>query len=160
MLCCLPCRLPARMWAKTLEKQSWRNSRQTPSPCPIHRLDHIVMTVKSIEDTTVFYSKILGMEVTTFKGNRKALCFGDQKFNLHEVGKEFEPKAAHPVPGSLDICLITDVPLEQMVQHLTACDVPIEEGPVPRTGAKGSIMSIYFRDPDRNLIEVSNYISS
>ncbi|XP_077844854.1 glyoxalase domain-containing protein 5 isoform X3 [Macaca mulatta] len=92
--------------------------------------------------------------------DRKALCFGDQKFNLHEVGKEFEPKAAHPVPGSLDICLITEVPLEEMIQHLKACDVPIEEGPVPRTGAKGPIMSIYFRDPDRNLIEVSNYISS
>ncbi|XP_030161226.1 glyoxalase domain-containing protein 5 isoform X1 [Leopardus geoffroyi] len=140
--------------------KSWRNSSQTPSPCLIHRLDHIVMTVKSIKDTTMFYSKILGMEVTTFKGDRKALCFGDQKFNLHEVGKEFEPKAAHPVPGSLDICLITEVPLEEMVQHLKVCDVPIEEGPVPRTGAKGPIMSIYFRDPDRNLIEVSNYISS
>lgn len=117
------------------------------------------MTVKSIKDTTMFYSKILGMEVITFKGDRKALCFGDQKFNLHEVGKEFEPKAAHPVPGSLDLCLITDVPLEEMVLHLQACDVPIEEGPVPRTGAKGPLMSIYFRDPDRNLIEVSNCIS-
>ncbi|XP_077609102.1 glyoxalase domain-containing protein 5 [Crocuta crocuta] len=158
MLCHLASRLPARMWGR--EKQSRRNSSQTPSPCLIHRLDHIVMTVKSIEDTTMFYSKILGMEVTTFKGNRKALCFEDQKFNLHEVGKEFEPKAAHPVPGSLDICLITDVPLEEMVQHLKACDVPIEKGPVPRTGTKGPIMSIYFRDPDRNLIEVSNCISS
>ncbi|XP_057575354.1 glyoxalase domain-containing protein 5 [Hippopotamus amphibius kiboko] len=92
--------------------------------------------------------------------HRKALCFGDQKLNLHEVGKEFEPKAAHPVPGSLDICLITEMPLEEMVQHLKACDIPTEEGPVPRTGAKGPIMSIYFQDPDRNLIEVSNYISS
>ncbi|XP_049499758.1 glyoxalase domain-containing protein 5 [Panthera uncia] len=160
MLCRLPSRLPARMWGRTLEKQSWRNSSQTPSPCVIHRLDHIVMTVKSIKDTTMFYSKILGMEVTTFKSDQKALCFGDQKFNLHEVGKEFEPKAAHPVPGSLDICLITEVPLEEMVQHLKVCDVPIEEGPVPRTGVKGPIMSIYFRDPDRNLTEVSNYISS
>nr|P0C5H0.1 RecName: Full=Glyoxalase domain-containing protein 5 [Canis lupus familiaris] len=148
------------MWGGTCQKQSWRNSSQTLSSCLISRLDHIVMTVKSIKDTTMFYSKILGMEVTTFKGNRKALCFGDQKLNLHEVGKEFEPKAAHPVPGSLDICLITEVPLEEMVQHLKACEVPIEEGPVPRTGAKGPIMSIYFRDPDRNLIEVSNYIPS
>ncbi|KAM9180350.1 glyoxalase domain-containing protein 5 [Dugong dugon] len=168
------------MWGRTSEKQVngvapgglghqglgspgrgllWRDNSQTPPPCLIHRLDHIVMTVKSIKDTTMFYSKILGMEVVTFKGNRKALCFGDQKFNLHEVGKEFEPKAAHPVPGSLDICLITEMPVEEMVQHLKACDVLIEEGPVPRTGAKGPIMSIYFQDPDRNLIEVSNYIS-
>ncbi|XP_008067884.1 glyoxalase domain-containing protein 5 [Carlito syrichta] len=160
MLCRLPSRLPARMWGRTSEKQSWRDSSRTAPPCLIRRLDHIVMTVKSINDTAMFYSKILGMEVTTFKKDRKALCFGDQKFNLHEVGKEFEPKAAHPVPGSLDICLITEVPLEEMIQHLKACDVPIEEGPVPRTGAKGPIMSIYFRDPDRNLIEVSNYISS
>ncbi|CAK6449952.1 unnamed protein product [Pipistrellus nathusii] len=159
MLCRLPSRLPARMWGRTSEKQSWRHSNQTPSPCLIHRLDHIVMTVKSIKDTATFYSKILGMEIITFKEDRKALCFGDQKFNLHEVGKEFEPKAAHPVPGSLDICLITEVPLSEMVQHLKACDVPIEEGPVPRTGAKGPILSIYFRDPDGNLIEVSNYIS-
>uniref|UniRef100_A0A2K6ESB3 Glyoxalase domain-containing protein 5 n=1 Tax=Propithecus coquereli TaxID=379532 RepID=A0A2K6ESB3_PROCO len=159
MLYLLSSRLLVRMWGRTSEKQLWRYSSQTPPRCLIHRLDHIVMTVKSIKDTTVFYSKILGMEVTTFK-DRKALCFGDQKFNLHEVGKEFEPKAAHAVPGSLDICLITEVPLEQMIQHLKACDVPIEEGPVPRTGAKGPIMSIYFRDPDRNLIEVSNYMSS
>uniref|UniRef100_A0A8P0PSD5 Glyoxalase domain containing 5 n=2 Tax=Canis lupus familiaris TaxID=9615 RepID=A0A8P0PSD5_CANLF len=118
MLHHLPSRLAARMWGGTCQKQSWRNSSQTLSSCLISRLDHIVMTVKSIKDTTMFYSKILGMEVTTFKGNRKALCFGDQKLNLHEVGKEFEPKAAHPVPGSLDICLITEVPLEEMVQHL------------------------------------------
>uniref|UniRef100_A0A8C6QYF9 Glyoxalase domain-containing protein 5 n=1 Tax=Nannospalax galili TaxID=1026970 RepID=A0A8C6QYF9_NANGA len=137
-----------------------RSSSQIPSPCLIHKLDHIVMTVKSIKDTTMFYSKILGMEITIFKGDRKALCFGDQKFNLHEVGKEFEPKAAHPIPGSLDICLITEAPLEDVIERLKACNVPIEEGPVPRTGAKGPIMSIYFRDPDRNLIEVSNYITS
>ncbi|XP_004713225.1 glyoxalase domain-containing protein 5 isoform X1 [Echinops telfairi] len=160
MLCLVTSRLPARMWGRTLEKQLWRNSSQTPPPCLIQRLDHIVMTVKSIQDTIMFYSKILGMEAVTFQGNRKALCFGHQKFNLHEMGKEFEPKAANPVPGSLDICLITDMPLEKMVWHLKACDVPIEEGPVPRTGAKGPIMSIYFRDPDRNLIEVSNYSSS
>ncbi|XP_027808054.1 glyoxalase domain-containing protein 5 [Marmota flaviventris] len=159
MLRCLLSRLPVRMSSRTSENQSRRDSSQTPSQCLIHRLDHIVMTVKSIKDTTMFYSKILGMEVITFKGDRKALCFGDQKFNLHEVGKEFEPKAAHPVPGSLDLCLITEVPLEEMIQHLKACDVPIEEGPVPRTGAKGPIMSVYFRDPDRNLIEVSNYVS-
>ncbi|KAM9042190.1 LOW QUALITY PROTEIN: glyoxalase domain-containing protein 5 [Megaptera novaeangliae] len=154
----LPSRLPARMWSRISEKQSWRDNSQAPSLCLIHKLDHTVMIVKSIKDTSMFYSQILGMEVMTFKGDRKALCFGDQKFNLHEAGKEFEPKAAHPVPGSLDICLIT--PLEEMVQHLAACDVPIEEGPVPRMGAKGGkSMSTYFQDPDGNLIEVSNYIS-
>ncbi|XP_006922814.1 LOW QUALITY PROTEIN: glyoxalase domain-containing protein 5 [Pteropus alecto] len=126
MMCRLPSRLLTSMWGRPSEKQSWRDSSQTSSSCLIYRLDHIVMTVKSIKDTIMFYSKILEMEVITFKGDRKALCFGD----LIEV------------------------------QHLKACDVPIEEGPVPRTGAKGPIMSIYFRDPDRNLIEVSNYISS
>ncbi|KAI5933937.1 Glyoxalase domain-containing protein 5 [Manis javanica] len=102
------------------------------------------MNVKSIKDTTMFCSKILGMGAITFKGDQKALCFGDQKFNLHEEGKEFEPKAAHPVPGSLDICLITETSLEEMIQHLKACDIPIEEGPVPRRGVKVPTVSIYF----------------
>ncbi|KAB0343113.1 hypothetical protein FD754_020039, partial [Muntiacus muntjak] len=128
---------------------SWRDNNRTPSLCLIHRLDHIVMTVKRLKDTTMFYSKILGNG-----GDQKALCFGNQKFNLYEVGKEFEPKATHVVPGSLDICLITKMHLEEMVQCLKACDV-IEEGPVPITGAKGPTMSIYFRDPDEDLIEVS-----
>uniref|UniRef100_A0A452FYQ0 Glyoxalase domain containing 5 n=2 Tax=Capra hircus TaxID=9925 RepID=A0A452FYQ0_CAPHI len=142
------------MWNWTLEKKSWRDNSRTPSLCLIHRLDHIVMTVKSLKDTTLFYSKILGMEVMTFEGDQKALCFGDQKFNLHEVGKEFESKATHLVPGSLAICLITKMHLEEMVQCLKTCDV-IEEGPVPRTGAKGPIMSIYLQYPDRNLTEGS-----
>ncbi|XP_009472855.1 PREDICTED: glyoxalase domain-containing protein 5 [Nipponia nippon] len=129
----------------------------SPSSCLIQHLDHLVLTVKSIEDTVAFYSKVLGMEVVTFKGNRKALHFGNQKFNLHEVGKEFEPKARCPVPGSADICLITQVPLDQLVDHLKACGVIIEEGPVARTGAMGPITSVYFRDPDENLIEVSRY---
>nr|XP_013804557.1 PREDICTED: glyoxalase domain-containing protein 5 isoform X2 [Apteryx mantelli mantelli] len=134
----------------------------TPPPCFIQRLDHLVLTVKSIEDTVTFYSKVLGMEVVTFKvtwvqGNRKALCFGCQKFNLHEAGKEFEPKARCPVPGSADVCLITQTPLDQLLEHLKACGVKVEEGPVARTGAMGPITSIYFRDPDENLIEVSRY---
>uniref|UniRef100_A0A8B9Y8G6 Glyoxalase domain-containing protein 5 n=1 Tax=Bos mutus grunniens TaxID=30521 RepID=A0A8B9Y8G6_BOSMU len=137
-----------------LWRRKWDNSR-TPSLCLIHRLDHIVMTVKRLKDTTMFYSKILGMEVVSPQiGDQKALCFGDQKFNLHEMGKEYEPKATHLVPGSLDICLITKMHLEEMVQCLKACDI-IEEGPVPRTGAKEPIMSIYLRDPDGNLIEGS-----
>ncbi|OXB58681.1 hypothetical protein ASZ78_016853 [Callipepla squamata] len=138
---------------------SWKEKSMSPPPCFIQRLDHLVLTVKSIEDTAAFYSKVLGMEVVTFKGNRKALRFGNQKFNLHEVGKEFEPKARSPVPGSADICLITEAPLDQLLGHLKACGVIIEEGPVSRTGAMGPITSVYFRDPDENLIEVSRYIT-
>uniref|UniRef100_A0A8C6E086 Glyoxalase domain-containing protein 5 n=1 Tax=Moschus moschiferus TaxID=68415 RepID=A0A8C6E086_MOSMO len=106
---------------------------------------------KQLKDTTTFYSKILGMEVMTFEGDQKALCFGDQKFKLHKVGKESAPKATHLVPGSLDICLITKMHLEEMVQCLKA---PLSLG-FSRTGAKGPIMSIYLRDPDGNLTEVS-----
>ncbi|XP_005442002.3 glyoxalase domain-containing protein 5 [Falco biarmicus] len=136
---------------------SWKEECMSPPSCFIQRLDHLVLTVKNIEDAVAFYSKVLGMEVKTFKENRKALHFGNQKFNLHEAGKEFEPKARCPVPGSADICLITQVPLDQLLDHLKACGVIIEEGPVARTGAMGPITSIYFRDPDENLIEVSRY---
>ncbi|XP_042196850.1 glyoxalase domain-containing protein 5-like [Callorhinchus milii] len=128
-------------------------------PFQIRGLDHLVLTVKSIEDTTAFYSQTLGMEVITFKGNRKALSFGNQKFNLHEVGKEFEPKAHRPTPGSIDLCLITHTPINKVMEHLKKCGVAVEEGPVERTGAVGPIVSVYFRDPDNNLIEVSNYHS-
>ncbi|XP_077334251.1 glyoxalase domain-containing protein 5 [Lithobates pipiens] len=128
------------------------------APFCIHRLDHLVLTVHSIEKTVSFYTWVLGMELVTFKGDRKALSFGMQKINLHEVGKEFEPKARRPSPGSADLCLITQTPLTTVLQHLQVCGVPIEEGPVPRTGAMGEIQSVYFRDPDHNLIEVSNYV--
>ncbi|NXG66596.1 GLOD5 protein, partial [Hemiprocne comata] len=138
-------------------EMSWKEECMNPPPCFIQRLDHLVLTVKSIEDTVAFYSKVLGMKVVTFKGHRKALRFGNQKINLHEAGKEVEPKARFPVPGSADICLITEVPLDQLLDHLKACGVIIEEGPVARTGAVGPITSIYFRDPDENLIEVSRY---
>ena len=126
----------------------------------IDRLDHLVLTVKDINATCNFYTNVMGMEVVTFAGGRKALAFGEQKINLHEHGKEFDPKALHPTPGSADLCFITTVPLSEAARHIQSCGVDIIEGPVQRTGAVGKIMSIYFRDPDKNLIEVSNYESA
>lgn len=123
----------------------------------IERIDHLVFTVKDIQMTCDFYQKVLGMQVVTFKGDRKALSFGNQKINLHQVGKEFEPKANKPTPGAIDLCLITKTPLEEAKKHIESFGVEIIEGPIERTGASGPIKSIYFRDPDFNLIEVSNY---
>jgi catechol 2,3-dioxygenase-like lactoylglutathione lyase family enzyme len=122
----------------------------------IDRLDHFVLTVADIERSCDFYARVLGMEITTFGSGRKALRFGSQKINLHEAGREFEPKAHEPTPGSADFCLITDTPIESVVRHLDQLDIPIEEGPVLRTGTSGSILSVYIRDPDRNLVELSN----
>lgn len=124
----------------------------------IERLDHFVITVKDVGSTCDFYSRVLGMEVETFKGSRKALKFGNQKINIHEFGKEFEPKANKPTPGSADVCFVTETPLIKVIEHLKKCQVTIIDGPVERTGANGPINSVYFRDPDLNLIEVSNYI--
>jgi catechol 2,3-dioxygenase-like lactoylglutathione lyase family enzyme len=126
----------------------------------IDRLDHLVLTVRDIAATCEFYSKVLGMEVVTFGEGRRALAFGQQKFNLHEAGHEFEPKAHRPTPGSTDLCLITAERLDAVIAHLEACGVQILEGPVQRTGALGPIRSVYFRDPDLNLIEVSTYDSA
>ena len=123
----------------------------------IERIDHLVLTVQDTAATCEFYAKVLGMTVVTFGEGRKALTFGRQKFNLHEAGREFEPKADRATPGSADLCLITQEPLSDVIDHLAACGVAILDGPVPRTGALGPIMSVYFRDPDRNLIEVSTY---
>jgi len=126
----------------------------------IERLDHLVLTVRDIAATCDFYANVLGMEVVTFGAGRKALAFGQQKFNLHEAGREFEPKADRPTPGSADLCLITDGALADVVEHLHACGITILEGPVQRTGALGPITSVYFRDPDQNLIEVSTYAAA
>lgn len=123
----------------------------------ISHLDHLVLTVKNINTTCTFYSQVLGMEIVTFGEGRKALRFGHQKINLHEVGKEFEPKAEKPSSGSADLCFITDNPLSDVVEHFNQLGVSIEEGPIKRTGAIGPITSVYIRDPDGNLIEVSNY---
>ena len=123
----------------------------------IARLDHLVLTVADIEATCDFYTRVLGMTVVTFGENRRALTFGAQKINLHQHGREFEPKAHKPVPGSADLCLIAGVPLAEAEAHIRAAGVDIIEGPVRRTGATGPIWSVYFRDPDLNLIEVSSY---
>ncbi len=122
----------------------------------IDRIDHFVLTVRDPEATCAFYSRALGMHPVTFAGGRKALAFGNQKINLHRAGREFEPKAERPVPGSADFCLITSVPLAEVMAHLESCGVAIIEGPVDRTGATGPLRSVYFRDPDLNLVEVSN----
>ena len=123
----------------------------------IDRIDHFVLTVTDVAATCAFYERVLGMQVITFGEGRTALRFGCQKINLHQRGKEVDPKAATPTAGSGDFSLIAAIPLQQVLDHVRACGVPIEEGPVPRTGALGPIQSIYFRDPDGNLIEVSTY---
>lgn len=123
----------------------------------IKSLDHLVLTVADIEASCAFYQRVLGMRVVSFGAGRKALVFGAQKINLHQHRHEFEPKAERPTPGSADLCFVAATPLAEVMAHLRECGVDMLEGPVPRTGARGPIMSVYFRDPDRNLIEVSNY---
>lgn len=123
----------------------------------IDRLDHLVLTVASIEATVAFYRDALGMEPVIFGNGRHALCFGRSKINLHQKGSKFEPKALTPTPGSADLCFIADRPIADVAAHLERLGIAIEEGPVPRTGATGPILSIYLRDPDQNLIEISNY---
>lgn len=123
----------------------------------LERLDHLVLTVASIEATCAFYRRVLGMDVVTFDQGRKALAFGSQKINLHPQGQEFEPKAFRPTPGSADLCFVSQKPIAQVVDHLQACGVEIIVGPVTRTGARGPMTSVYFRDPDLNLIEVAHY---
>ncbi|KZE84871.1 VOC family protein [Myroides marinus] len=123
----------------------------------IKNIDHIVLTVADIAKTIEFYTTVLGLELETFKENRKALKFGAQKINLHQKGNEFEPKALHPTTGSADLCFITTTPVEEVLLELKAKGIPIVEGIVDRTGANGLIESVYIRDPDNNLIELSNY---
>jgi catechol 2,3-dioxygenase-like lactoylglutathione lyase family enzyme len=120
-------------------------------------LDHLVLTVRSIAATAAFYERVLGMQIITFGESRTALEFGEQKINLHEVGQEFEPKAERPTPGSADLCFVAALPLDEVIEHLKIQNVPLVAAPVARTGAKGPMRSVYFRDPDGNLIEVSEY---
>ena len=126
----------------------------------ISHLDHLVLTVADIEISCQFYQSALNFEVITFGENRKALQFGSQKINLHQAGKEFEPKAYRPTSGSADLCFIAETPLKDVIAHLHALNIEIVEGPIERTGAIGKILSIYLRDPDQNLIEISNYLNT
>ena len=119
-------------------------------------IDHIVLTVRNIKKTVEFYESVLGMVGESFGDGRIALRFGNQKINLHEYGKEFEPKADKPTPGSEDLCFLTSSNLEEVMKHVGSKGVKIIEGPVARTGATGPIISFYFRDPDQNLIEVAS----
>ncbi|MFK2822351.1 VOC family protein [Malaciobacter sp. WC5094] len=125
----------------------------------INSLDHFVLTVKNIDKTVDFYEKVLGMKKEIFKENRVALRFGNSKINLHQLGKEFEPKAYNVKEGSADLCFIIDTQIEEAKLYIESLGIEIEEGIVQRTGAKGLINSIYLRDPDKNLIELSNYIN-
>lgn len=123
----------------------------------IKNLDHLVLTVADIDKTIEFYTHIMGFEVVTFGENRKALIFGNQKINLHQKGHEFEPKAETPTCGSADLCFIAETDVHEIMEELRQKNIEIIEGIVDRTGAVGKIKSVYFRDPDYNLIEVSNY---
>ena len=124
----------------------------------ISKLDHLVLTVKDLEKTLSFYVSVMGMKKEVFGNGRVALKYGNQKINLHELGKEYEPKAGKPMPGCADLCFITQTPLNDAMAHVKSCGVEIIVGPVERTGANGPISSFYFRDPDHNLIEVANEI--
>ncbi|MDH3388181.1 MAG: VOC family protein [Gammaproteobacteria bacterium] len=126
----------------------------------INRIDHLVLTVAHIDTTVAFYETVMGMKKVEFGQGRVALVFGRQKINLHQLGREFEPRAARAQPGSADLCFIIDDPVSRVILELQRQDIDIIEGPVKRTGASGEIVSAYFRDPDGNLIEVSNYVHS
>jgi len=116
-----------------------------------------VLTVADVDRTVDFYRRVLGMDPVSFGSGRRALTFGTSQINLHQVGHEFEPNAAAPTPGSADLCLISVDALDAVLAHLAECGVSVEEGPVQRTGATGPITSVYFRDPDGNLVEISSY---
>jgi len=124
----------------------------------VNRLDHFVLTVKDINKTVDFYTNVLGMKKEIFKGSRIALKYANCKINLHKLGEEFEPKAFNIKEGSADLCFIINTPIVEAKEYIESLGLKIEEGIIERTGAKGTIQSIYLRDPDKNLIELSNYI--
>jgi catechol 2,3-dioxygenase-like lactoylglutathione lyase family enzyme len=123
----------------------------------LDRLDHLVLTVADVEATCAWYARALAMTPVTFGEGRRALAFGKQKINLHQVDRTVEPKARAPTAGSGDLCFVAAVALDEVIAHLERVGIPIAEGPVPRTGALGPIRSIYLRDPDGNLVEVASY---
>lgn len=127
-------------------------------PIVLESLDHVVLTVASIEKTIAFYERVLGMTAREFKPRRYALHFGDQKINLHEVGTVVDPNVRHATAGSADLCFLTQTPLEEVVTHLQAEGVPIVQGPVGATGACHKLLSVYIYDPDENLIEIANEV--
>lgn len=124
----------------------------------ISHIDHLVLTVRSLDATCSFYERVLHFQRKDTPGKPTSLSFGTCKLNVHEVGHTFEPKARIPTPGSGDFCLITNKPLETLIDHLRSEGVAIEEGPIKRHGAQGEMSSVYFRDPDHNLLEVSHYL--
>ncbi|MFC1844300.1 VOC family protein [Thermodesulfobacteriota bacterium] len=124
----------------------------------ITKLDHLVLTVKDIHETILFYTTVLGMKQISFGDTRQALQFGNQKINLHQRGDEIEPHATYPTPGSADLCFITDMPLNQVIKHIQSIGETILAGPLPRSGATGRLLSVYLRDPDGNLIEIANHL--
>lgn len=125
----------------------------------IKSLDHLVITAGNLQDTVDFYSRVPGMAHVEFGNGLHAMHFGSQKFNIHDASTDVTPKAENIVPGSEDFCLLTETPISGVVEHLRACGVAIEEGPVRRSGAAGTLNSVYFRDPDGNLVEVSNVVA-
>ncbi|MGW2822481.1 VOC family protein [Streptomyces sp. NPDC001443] len=156
--------LSAPAWNACAEQLARYTPAPKPKPAPepapgfaISGLDHLVLTVTEVERTIAFYQRVLGMRPVTFGAGRRALAFGSSRINLHQAGHEVLPHAVRPTPGSADLCLVTDTPQEQVLAHLTAVGATVEDGPVPRTGALGPILSTYLRDPDGNLIEISTY---
>ncbi len=122
-------------------------------------LDHVVLTVSDIEATIAFYERVLGMRrVDPATPGPRGVAFGNQKINLHQVGSELSPRAVRATAGSADVCFLLDGPLEPVIEELAALGVPIEEGPIERVGAQGPMMSVYFRDPDGNLLEVAELL--
>jgi len=124
----------------------------------VRGIDHFVLVVKDAERTCAFYSRALGMKPEQMPNGRWALHFGTQKINLQQVGRDVDPLARKPTPGAADFCLLTDVPIDEVVAHLKACGVGIFDGPAARIGAQGPLLSVYFYDPDDNMVEISNLI--
>lgn len=125
----------------------------------IDHLDHLVLTTRHEAACKHFYCEVLGMRLEMFGEGRTAFIFGAQKINVHLAGREWEPKAQHPMPGALDLCFIASIPLDQVMDRLQTHGVALECGPIQRTGAQGPIRSVYVRDPDSNLIEISEYLA-